>query len=86
MTRLDRARAQLAANDERTGAGAGPGHEDSGGFIHAPSMTQAAAGAVLRSGYLSHRGTPDEPTLAIDLSSTAGRGPRCGCSAACARG
>ena len=33
-------------------------------------MTQAAAGAVLRSGYLSHRGTPDEPALAIDLSSS----------------
>jgi hypothetical protein len=41
----------------------------SGGFIHAPSMTQAAAGAVLRSGYLSHRGTSDEQLLAIDLSS-----------------
>ena len=36
-------------------------------------MTQAAAGAVLRSGYLSHRGTPDEPALAIDLSSTRAR-------------
>ncbi len=33
-------------------------------------MTQAAAGAVLRSGYLSHQGTADEPTLAVDLSST----------------
>ena len=41
----------------------------SGGFIQAPSMTQAAAGAVLRSGYLSHRGTADEQLLAIDLSS-----------------
>ena len=36
-----------------------------------PSMTQAAAGAVLRSGYLTHRATPDEPVLAIDLSSDA---------------
>jgi hypothetical protein len=42
---------------------------DNGGFVHAPSMTQAAAGAVLRSGYLTHRATPDEPVLAIDLSS-----------------
>ena len=42
---------------------------DNGGFIHAPSMTQAAAGAVLRSGFMSHRNTPDEPALAIDLSS-----------------
>jgi hypothetical protein len=41
----------------------------SGGFIHAPSMTQAAAGAVLRSGYLSHQGTSDEQLLALDLSS-----------------
>jgi hypothetical protein len=42
---------------------------DNGGFIHAPSMTQAAASAILRSGYMTHRGTPDEPLLAIDLSS-----------------
>ncbi len=42
---------------------------DNGGFIHSPSMTQAAAGAILRSGYMSHRNTPDEPVLAIDLSS-----------------
>jgi hypothetical protein len=42
---------------------------DNGGFIHAPSMTQAAAGAVLRSGFMTHRNTPDEPVLAIDLSS-----------------
>jgi hypothetical protein len=42
---------------------------DNGGFIHAPSMTQAAAGAVLRSGFMSHGGTQDEPVLAIDLSS-----------------
>ena len=42
---------------------------DNGGFILAPSMTQAAAAAVLRSGYLSHRSTPDEASLQIDLSS-----------------
>jgi hypothetical protein len=40
-----------------------------GGFVHAPSMTQAAAGAVLRSGYLSHQGGTDASPLAIDLSS-----------------
>ena len=39
---------------------------DNGGFIHAPSMTQAAAAAVLRSGYMTHQGTPDAPALAID--------------------
>jgi hypothetical protein len=44
--------------------------ENSGGFVQAPSVTQAAAAAVLRSGYLSHRGTTDEQMLAIDLSST----------------
>jgi hypothetical protein len=70
VARLDRARERLPG---------GPGKivprparlpsEDNGGFVHAPSMTQAAAGAVLRSGYLSHRGTSDEPALAIDLSS-----------------
>ena len=86
VNRLDRARAQLQHGDQlQHGAQVDQGallrqevkpapvrvpHEDSGGFVHAPSMTQAAAGAVLRSGYLSHRGTPDEPTLAIDLSST----------------
>jgi len=40
-----------------------------GGFVHAPSMTQAAAGAVLRSGYLSHQGGSEDGMLAIDLSS-----------------
>jgi hypothetical protein len=40
-----------------------------GGFIHAPSMSQAAAGAVLRSGYLSHQGGDEDGLLAIDLSS-----------------
>lgn len=40
-----------------------------GGFVHAPSLTQAAAGAVLRSGYLSHQGGADEGLLAVDLSS-----------------
>ena len=40
------------------------------GFIHAPSLTQAATAAVLRSGHLAHitNDTPDGP-LAIDLSS-----------------
>ena len=43
---------------------------DNGGFIYAPSMEQATTAAVLRSGYMSHKGTPDEPLLAMDLSST----------------
>jgi len=38
------------------------------GYIHAPSLGQAATAAVLRSGHLAHVGGPDEP-LALDLSS-----------------
>jgi len=43
---------------------------DNGGYVLAPSPTQAAAAAVLRSGYLAHQGTAEEGLLAIDLSST----------------
>ena len=42
---------------------------DNGGYIFAPSLAQASAAAVLRSGYMTHKGTPDEPMLSIDLSS-----------------
>ena len=42
---------------------------DNGGFIHAPSMAQAATAAVLRSGYLSHQGGAEDGLLALDLSS-----------------
>ncbi len=47
---------------------------DNGGFIYAPSQDQAAVAAILRSGYMSHKGTSDEDTLAIDLSSERVRG------------
>ena len=40
-----------------------------GGFIHAPSMSQAAAAAVLRSGYLTQPGDNGTRPFAIDLSS-----------------
>ena len=42
-----------------------------GGFIHAPSLTQAATGAVLRSANISHANTASasDGALAIDLSS-----------------
>lgn len=42
----------------------------SAGYIHAPSLDQAAAGAILRAGHLSHRsqGNGDD-AFAIDLSS-----------------
>ena len=43
--------------------------EDEAGFVHAPSLAQAAAGAVLRSGHLSHRDTAGGRSLSIDLSS-----------------
>lgn len=45
---------------------------NSGGFVHAPSMTHAATAAVLRSGHLSVRGAPgaaDAGAYAVDLSS-----------------
>jgi len=44
-------------------------HEDNGGFIHAASLGQAQAGAVLRNGYLSRRPWGEGNQLAIDLSS-----------------
>lgn len=40
----------------------------SDGYIHAPSLGQAATAAVLRSGHLAQGGGPDAP-LAIDLNS-----------------
>jgi len=40
----------------------------SSGYIHAPSLGQAAAAAVLRSGHLAHRLDADAP-LALDLTS-----------------
>ena len=42
---------------------------ESGGFIHAPSASQAATAAVLRSGYLENLDSTDGAQLAIDLSS-----------------
>src|SRR6185436_19319373 len=41
---------------------------DDAGFIHAPSLSQAATAALLRNGHLSHGATAEGP-LAIDLSS-----------------
>lgn len=42
---------------------------DSGGYFHAPSLAQATAGAILRSGFLSETGEGGAQTLAVDLSS-----------------
>jgi hypothetical protein len=43
--------------------------EDNGGYVHAPSIAQAEVAAVLRNGYMTHRGGPNEGFLSIDLSS-----------------
>jgi hypothetical protein len=42
---------------------------DNGGFILTPSLAQASVAAVLRNGYMMHKGTTDESLLSIDLSS-----------------
>jgi hypothetical protein len=42
---------------------------DSGGYIYAPSQAQAAVAAVLRNGYMTHKGAAEEGLLAMDLSS-----------------
>lgn len=42
---------------------------DNGGFIYAPSQVQASVGAVLRNGYMTHKGTSSESLLSVDLSS-----------------
>jgi hypothetical protein len=45
--------------------------EGNAGFVHAPSLAQAATAAILRSGYLSHPPAAEDGThpFAIDLSS-----------------
>jgi hypothetical protein len=47
----------------------------SGGYVHAPSLTHAAAAAVLRNGYLTRAAEAENP-LAIDLSSRRVRAAR----------
>ncbi|MEO8452817.1 MAG: hypothetical protein ABI647_23705, partial [Gemmatimonadota bacterium] len=43
----------------------------SGGYIHAPSLAQAATAAVLRAGHLAHAARdPNAAALAVDLSSS----------------
>ena len=42
---------------------------EKGGFIHAPSMGQASAAAVMRSGYLTQPGEANSRPYALDLSS-----------------
>jgi hypothetical protein len=42
---------------------------ENGGYIHAPSLPQAATAAVLRNGYLSHADSSTPLTFAVNLSS-----------------
>lgn len=42
---------------------------ESDGFLHAPTMAQAATGAIMRSAWLGHGKANEESPLAVDLSS-----------------
>jgi len=44
-------------------------YANNGGFVHAPSINQATAAAVLRSGYLSHASSTNPDIMAVNLSS-----------------
>jgi hypothetical protein len=44
-------------------------YSGNGGFIHAPSLNQASAAAVLRAGYLSHARSNRPDALSVNLSS-----------------
>lgn len=44
-------------------------YDDNNGFVHAPSINQAAAAAVLRSGYVSHAKTDKPEVMSVNLSS-----------------
>jgi hypothetical protein len=45
-------------------------YADNGGFVHAPSINQATAAAVLRRGYLNHATTSQPDVMAVNLSSS----------------
>jgi len=44
-------------------------YADNGGFVHAPSINQATAAAVLRSGYLARATSSNPDVMAVNLSS-----------------
>src|SRR5437667_2141619 len=44
-------------------------YAENGGFVHCPSLNQACAAAVLRSGYLSYARSEHPETMAVNLSS-----------------
>jgi hypothetical protein len=68
-TELTSVQALDAARKETTASVPLEPPSDNGGSIFAPSATQAAVAAVLRSGYMTHQQTPDANLLSIDLSS-----------------
>ena len=68
VQQMDQARAKRLGRDVALPTPLQP-LTDNGGYIYAPSLSQAAAAAVLRNGYMTHRGTPDEGLLSLDLSS-----------------
>lgn len=51
------------------GGGRAKKPRESGGWLHAPSLDQAAAGAILRSGQLARKGQQTTDALNVDLSS-----------------
>jgi hypothetical protein len=68
VRQLDAQRARLRINQAALPVPVQPA-QDNGGFILAPSLAQASVAAVLRNGYMTHKGTVDEKLLSIDLSS-----------------
>jgi hypothetical protein len=44
-------------------------YTNNGGFVHAPSINQASAAALLRSGYLSHATSANPEVMSVNLSS-----------------
>ncbi|AGW90326.1 hypothetical protein [Cupriavidus sp. DF5525] len=66
--RPDDARPILEEDDAVAVPGAAPGSKR-GGFMHAPSINHAAAGAVLRNAYLSHADPARAEMFSVNLSS-----------------
>jgi hypothetical protein len=65
---MDRLRAQRIQSSATISVPVQPA-ADNGGFIFAPSFEQARTAAILRNGYMTHKGTADENLLSIDISS-----------------
>jgi hypothetical protein len=65
---MDRMRAQRLRNAASLPVPIQP-VTDNGGYIYAPSFEQARVAAILRNGYMTHKGTADEGLLSLDISS-----------------